>query len=139
MFRSYLVTFSLFVFSLVLVGKLIHLQFFKGEKYRELALKRTLKNDILQPSRGNIYADDGSIMATSVARYEIRWDAAVPSKKTYQSKKNELAKGLSMIINIDKHDILKKLDNAVNRKNRYLLIAKGLSYSQQKRVKMLAI
>ena len=139
MYRSYLVTFSLFVFSIVLIGKLIHLQFFQGEKYRELASKRTLKNDILQPSRGNIYADDGSIMATSVARYEVRWDAAVPSKIIYQSKKNELAKGLSMIINIDKHEILKKLDKAVNRKNRYLLIAKGLSYSQQKRVKMLPL
>ena len=139
MYRSYLVTFSLFVFSIVLIGKLIHLQFFQGEKYRELASKRTLKNDILQPSRGNIYADDGSIMATSVARYEVRWDAAVPSKTIYQSKKNELAKGLSMIINIDKHEILKKLDKAVNRKNRYLLIAKGLSYSQQKRVKMLPL
>ncbi len=139
MYRSYLVIFSLFIFSIVLIGKLIHLQFFQGEKYRDLASKRTLKNDILQPSRGNIYADDGSIMATSVARYEVRWDAAVPSKKTYQSNKNELAKGLSMIINIDKNDILRKLDKAVNRKNRYLLIAKGLSYSQQKRVKKLPL
>jgi len=139
MYRSYLVIFSLFIFSIVLIGKLIHLQFFQGEKYRDLASKRTLKNDILQPSRGNIYADDGSIMATSVARYEVRWDAAVPSKITYQSNKNELAKGLSMIINIDKNDILRKLDKAVKRKNRYLLIAKGLSYSQQKRVKKLPL
>ena len=64
MYRSYLVTFVLFVFSIALIGKLIHLQFSQGEKYRVLASKRTLKNDILQPSRGNIYADDGSIMAT---------------------------------------------------------------------------
>ena len=78
-------------------------------------------------------------MATSVPRYEVRWDAAVPSKIIYQSKKNELAKGLSMIININKHEILRKLDKAVNRKNRYLLIAKGLSYSQQKRVKKLPL
>ena len=139
MHRSYIVTFLLFIFSIVLIGKLIHLQFSQGEKYRELASKRTLKNDILQPSRGNIYSDDGSIMATSVARYEIRWDAAVPSNTIYQSKKNELAKGLAMIINVEKHDILMKLDNAVNRKNRYLLIAKGLSYSQQKRVKKLPL
>ncbi len=139
MYRSYLVIFSLFIFSIVLIGKLIHLQFFQGEKYRDLASKRTLKNDILQPSRGNIYADDGSILATSVARYEVRWDAAVPSKIIYQSNKNELAKGLSMIINIDQNDILKKLDEAVYRKNRYLLIAKGLSYSQQKRVKKLPL
>ena len=139
MYRTYLVTFTLFVFSIVLIGKLIHLQFSQGEKYRELASKRNLKNDILQPSRGNIYADDGSIMATSVPRYEIRWDAAVPSKTIYQSNKNELANGLSMIINVDKNDILRKLNKAVNRKNRYLLIAKGLSYSQQKRVKKLPL
>ena len=139
MYRSYLVALSLFVLSIVLIGKLIHLQFSQGEKYRELASKRTLKNDILQPSRGNIYADDGSIMATSVARYEIRWDAAVPSKIIYQSNKNELAEGLSKIINVDKHDILSKLDKAVNRKNRYLLIAKGLSYSQQRKVKNLPL
>ena len=139
MYRSYLVAISLFVLSIVLIGKLIHLQFSQGEKYRELASKRTLKNDILQPSRGNIYADDGSIMATSVARYEIRWDAAVTSKINYQSNKNELAEGLSKIINVDKHDILRKLDKAVNRKNRYLLIAKGLSYSQQRKVKKLPL
>ncbi|MDA9660549.1 penicillin-binding protein 2 [Flavobacteriaceae bacterium] len=139
MYRSYLLVFSLFIFSILLIGKLIHLQFSQGEKYRELASKRTLKNDILQPSMGNIYADDGSIMATSVARYEIRWDAAVPSKTIYQSNKNDLAKGLAAIINGDEDLILRNLDKAVSKKNRYLLIAKGLSYSEQKRVKKLPI
>ena len=139
MYRSYLLVFSLFIFSILLIGKLIHLQFSQGEKYRELASNRTLKNDILQPSMGNIYADDGSIMATSVARYEIRWDAAVPSKTIYQSNKNDLAKGLATIIDGDEDFILRNLDNAVSRKNRYLLIAKGLSYSEQKRIKKLPI
>lgn len=139
MYRSYLLVFSLFIFSILLIGKLIHLQFSQGEKYRELASNRTLKNDILQPSMGNIYADDGSIMATSVARYEIRWDAAVPSKTIYQSNKNDLAKGLATIIDGDEDFILRNLDKAVSKKNRYLLIAKGLSYSEQKRIKKLPI
>ena len=86
MYRSYLVALMLFIFSIILIGKLIHLQFSQGKKYRELASKRTLKNDIIQPSR-NIYADDGSIMATSIASYEIRWDAAVASKKTISTIK----------------------------------------------------
>ena len=129
----------LFIFSIILIGKLIHLQFSQGKKYRELASKRTLKNDIIQPSRGNIYADDGSIMATSIASYEIRWDAAVASKKNYQYHKNDLAKGLANIINRDEHTILRKLDRAVDRKNRYLLIAKGLTYSQQKKIKNLPL
>ena len=139
MYRSYLLVFSLFIFSILLIGKLIHLQFSQGEKYRELASNRTLKNDILQPSMGNIYADDGSIMATSVARYEIRWDAAVPSKTVYQSNKNDLAKGLATIIDGDEDFILRNLDKAVSKQSRYLLIAKGLSYSEQKRIKKLPI
>mgnify|MGYP001390282120 FL=1 len=139
MYRSYLVAFMLFIFSIILIGKLIHLQFSQGKKYRELASKRTLKNDIIQPSRGNIYADDGSIMATSIASYEIRWDAAVASKKNYQYHKNDLAKGLANIIDRDEHSILRKLDRAVDRKNRYLLIAKGLTYSQQKKIKNLPL
>jgi len=139
MYRSYLVAFMLFIFSIILIGKLIHLQFSQGKKYRELASKRTLKNDIIQPSRGNIYADDGSIMATSIASYEIRWDAAVASKKNYQYYKNDLAKGLANIIDRDEHSILRKLDRAVDRKNRYLLIAKGLTYSQQKKIKNLPL
>ncbi|MFL2587292.1 MAG: peptidoglycan D,D-transpeptidase FtsI family protein [Flavobacteriaceae bacterium] len=139
MYRSYLLVFSLFIFSILLIGKLIHLQFSQGEKYRELASNRTLKNDILQPSMGNIYADDGSIMATSVARYEIRWDAAVPSKTIYQSNKNDLAKGLATIIDGDEDFILRNLDKAVSNQSRYLLIAKGLSYSEQKRIKKLPI
>ena len=139
MYRSYLVALMLFIFSIILIGKLIHLQFSQGKKYRELASKRTLKNDIIQPSRGNIYADDGSIMATSIASYEIRWDAAVASKKNYQYHKNDLAKGLANIIDRDEHTILRKLDRAVERKNRYLLIAKGLTYSQQKKIKNLPL
>ena len=139
MYRSYLLVFSLFIFSILLIGKMIHLQFSQGEKYRELASNRTLKNDILQPSMGNIYADDGSIMATSVARYEIRWDAAVPSKTIYQSNKNDLAKGLATIIDGDEDFILRNLDKAVSKQSRYLLIAKGLSYSEQKRIKKLPI
>ena len=56
--RSYLVAFGLMLFSFLLIAKLIHIQFSEGDKYREIASKRTLKIDILQPSRGNIFADD---------------------------------------------------------------------------------
>ena len=87
--RSYFVAFGLMIFSFVLIAKLIQIQFSEGDKYREIASKRTLKKDILQPSRGNIFADDGSILATSMARYEVRWDAAVPSSLLYQKYKKE--------------------------------------------------
>jgi cell division protein FtsI (penicillin-binding protein 3) len=137
--RSYLMALGLGMFSFVLIAKLFHLQFSEGEKYQKLASQRTLKKDILQPSRGNIFADDGSILATSMARYEIRWDAAVPSNSLYQSQKHALADGLSELLNTPKTAILSKLDKAVREQNRYLLIAKNLSYTQQKKIKQLPL
>jgi cell division protein FtsI (penicillin-binding protein 3) len=137
--RSYLVTFGLIVFSFLLIAKLFHIQLTEGDKYREIASKRTLKKDILQPSRGNIFADDGSILATSMARYEVRWDAAVPSRTLYKKHKKALADGLSEILNLSKKNILKKLDKAVKDRNRYLLIGRDLSYSEQIKIKKLPL
>ena len=137
--RSYLVAFGLILFSFLLIAKLFHIQFAEGDKYREIALKRNLKKDILQPSRGNIFSDDGSILATSMARYEVRWDAAVPSKEMYLKHKKGLVDGLSEILNVQKKSISRKLDKAVRDQNRYLLIARGLTYSKQKEIKQLPL
>ena len=65
--RAYLIALGLMIFSFLLIAKLVHIQFLEGDKYRDIASKRMLKKDILQPSRGNIFADDGSILATSTA------------------------------------------------------------------------
>ena len=133
MIRSYLLAIGLILFSFILIAKLAHIQFSEGDKYREIASKRTLKKDILQPSRGSIFADDGSILAISMARYEVRWDAAVPSEEMYLKHKKGLVDGLSEILNVQKKSISRKLDKAVRDQNRYLLIARGLTYSKQKK------
>ena len=78
---------------------------------------------------GNIYAADGSILATSVPRYEIRWDAAVPSKARFQQDKVALAGALATFLNQPQADIQKHLEHARKKKNRYWLVAKNLSFS----------
>ena len=137
--RSYFVAFGLMLFSFILIGKLIQIQFSEGDKYREIASKRTLKKDIIKPSRGNIFADDGSILATSMARYEVRWDAAVPSKSLYLKYKKKLVNGLAEILNGSKKSISNKLDKAVRDRHRYLLIARDLTYSEKNKIKQLPL
>ena len=56
--RFYLVVLGMFVFACLLVYKLVVIQFAEGDYYRDLAQQRTVKNFVLQPSRGNIYSDD---------------------------------------------------------------------------------
>ena len=137
--RSYLVAFGLLLFSFLLIGKLFHIQFSEGERYKELASKRTLKKDIIEPSRGNIFADDGSIIATSMARYEIRWDATVPSNAPYQKHKKSLTAGLAEVLETEESRIANQLNRAVTEKSRYALIARDLTYSEQKRIKALPL
>jgi cell division protein FtsI (penicillin-binding protein 3) len=133
--RFYLVVLGMFVFACLLVYKLFVIQFYEGDYYRDLAQQRTVKNFVLQPSRGNIYADDESLLATTVPRYEIRWDAKVPSEKSFQEHKDSLAILLGALFEKPSSFYLQKLQRARTKKNRYLLIGRSLNYSTYKKIK----
>ncbi|MEE3035422.1 MAG: penicillin-binding protein [Bacteroidota bacterium] len=137
--RSYVVVSAMVIFSFILMGKLVYIQLVEGEKYKKIASNQTVKNVVLQPSRGNIYSEDGSLMATSVAQYEVRWDSKVPSKSVYNNNKEKLIKGLSTILGNPIEQILKKIEDARKNNNRYMLVAKNLSYSKLKKIKSLPI
>lgn len=137
--RFYLFVVGLFLFAFVLVGKLIFIQTQEGDHYRALAKQRTVKNFVLAPSRGNIYADDQSLLATTVPQYEIRWDAKVVSDKRFQIHKKELAKGLSTLLGKTFNDCLAMLEKAKRTGNRYTLIARNLTYSEYQQIKQLPL
>ena len=139
MTRFYIVISTMIIFSFLLMGKLIYIQVFEGERYKVIASNQTVKNVVLQPSRGNIYSEDGSLMATSVAQYEVRWDSKVPSNSLYNNGKENLVKGLSSILQIPHNELIEKLENARMNNNRYMLVAKNLSYSKLKKIKSLPI
>ncbi|MBR99095.1 MAG: penicillin-binding protein [Flavobacteriaceae bacterium] len=137
--RFYFVIFFMIIFSFVLMGKLIYIQVVDGEKYKIIASNQTVKNVVLQPSRGNIYSEYGSLMATSVAQYEVRWDSKVPSNSLYNNNKEKLAKDLSLILQTPYTKLYESLENARENNNRYMLIAKNLSYSKLKKIRSLPI
>ena len=139
MFRYYIsLTFIVF-FAFVLIGKLLYIQIIEGEYYRKLSEDNTIKNFILEPSRGNIYSDDNSLLATTTPRYEIRWDSKVPSDINFLSNKKDLSIGLSKILGKTPKYYLNVLNKARHEGNRYLLISRNLSYSQYKEIKELPL
>ena len=139
MFRYYIsLTFIVF-FALILIGKLFYIQIEEGDYYRKISENNTIKNFILEPSRGNIYSDDNSLLATTTPRYEIRWDSKVPSEQNFQKNILNLSKGLSMILGKKFNYYLDILKRARKDGNRYLLISRDLSYSQYKQIKKLPL
>ena len=64
MSRFYSLVVGLTLFAFVLIGKLIYIQFYIGEEGVNVGSGTIIKNIVLEPSRGDIYSADGSILAT---------------------------------------------------------------------------
>ncbi|MBT8303534.1 MAG: transpeptidase family protein [Bacteroidia bacterium] len=119
----------MFVFAIAVVFKLFSIQFIHGDKYRDLAEKRTVKNVVIPANRGNVYAADGSLLATSVPKYDIRFDAVTPSNKNFKAHIASLSDSLSTYFGKPSNHYQNLLGKARANKNRYFLLARNLSYS----------
>ena len=135
MTRVYWVAAGLLLFAMVLVGKLFYIQWVQGDYYASKLEESTVKSVVLDASRGNIYSDDGSILATTVPRYELRWDAMVVSNDVFHTKKDSLASALAQFHGKSKKYYAQRLQKARRQKSRYFLIGKNLTYSQYKTIK----
>ena len=83
--RLYIVFVFSTLFFITIVAKLFHIQYSEdGDRYRNISVERTIKNDTIHANRGNVYADDGSLLATSISRYEIRMDAYTVGKDDFE-------------------------------------------------------
>ena len=96
--RLYVIAGCMFIFAIAVGVKLLNIQVSEGEKYRDLAEKSTVKNFTIPANRGNIYADDGSLLATSVPKYEIRFDAVTVASEDFKEHMVPLSKALSALL-----------------------------------------
>nr|WP_281503880.1 penicillin-binding protein [Arenibacter sp. F26102] len=107
----------------------------EGDKYRKLAMDRTEKMFTIAPKRGNLYSDDGSLLATSVSRYTIRFDAETVGKKDFEENVKPLSDALAKLFGKTTSHYQQLLRKAKANKNRYALVARNLDYSDYIAVK----
>src|SRR5690606_4497993 len=82
-----------------------------------------------------IYSADGSLLATSIPNYLIRFDAVAPTDANFNSNINDLADSLSGLLGKSSNEYRTNLTRARSNKNRYFLIARDLSYTDYMRIK----
>ncbi len=133
--RLYFMTACLFLFASAVLFKLVRIQVVDGDKYRALALKRTEKMFTIAPNRGDLYSDDGSLLATSVSKYTIRFDAETVADKDFVENVKPLSDALSKLLGNTSSHYQQLLRKAKVNKNRYTLLARNLDYSAYLAVK----
>jgi len=137
--RLYIVVILFLIFAMFIVYKLFSVQYIQGDKYRALAESRTIKEVVVKSNRGSIYADDGSLLATSVPKYDIRFDAVTVSKKNFSEHIKPLCDSLSKMLGKTSGYYKSKLNKARRTKNRYTLITRNLGYSDYIKIKSFPI
>jgi len=134
-YRIYLVAFAIFAMAIFVAIKLTNIQWVEGEYYRKLAKERTVKNFVIPANKGNVYSADGSLLATSIPNYTIRFDAVAPKKEDFEKNVKPLADSLSGLLGKPSSYFQTELRRARANKNRYYLLARKLSYTQYMKMK----
>ena len=88
----------MFIFAVAVAVQLLNIQIVDGEKYIQLAEERTYRNFKIPANRGNLYDTNGNLLATSIHKYDIRFDAVAVTDKNFEENVVALGKELSSII-----------------------------------------
>ncbi|MFR9165546.1 MAG: penicillin-binding protein [Dysgonomonas sp.] len=94
---GFIVIFLSFIFIAVLVS-IVRIMFIEGDFWRAIGERESIKKDrVILPNRGNIYACDGRLLATSEPLYGIYMDFMADGivKDTLMKYVNDLSKSLS--------------------------------------------
>ena len=134
-YRIYLVAVFIFLMAIAIVVKLANIQWVEGDHYRQLAKQRTVKTFVIPANKGNIYSADGSLLATSIPNYDIRFDALVPKQEIFEKNVKSLADSLATILPESSAFYQNELRKARANKNRYFLVARKLSYTDYIKIK----
>lgn len=134
-YRIYLVAFAIFLMAIAIAIKLTNIQWVEGDYYRKLAKERTVRNFVIPANKGNIYSADGSLLATSIPNYEIRFDAVAPKSEAFEKNVKPLSDSLSTLFGKPSSFFLNEFRKARANKNRYYLVARDLSYTEYMKIK----
>jgi len=122
--------------------KMVSVQQIKNDRWEQIA-KNLKENTIsIAPNRGNICADDGSVLATSVPGYYIRIDLAAEGvRRVYETESDSLAYYLSSFFgNASKTNYKQRLDAAYKKGNRgFMLTPRKIDYQELQRIKKFPI
>ncbi|GAA3512913.1 penicillin-binding protein [Aquimarina addita] len=123
------------VFAILVLVKLVNTQFVEGDMYRAKGEERVFKTFDIPANRGNLYDSKGNLLATSVPKYDIRFDAVTVNDKDFRDHIKGLCESLSKEFGKPASHYNKVLRAAKANKNRYFLIRRNMGYSQYMRVK----
>ena len=140
--RVYISLLLVLTFGLLIIGKIIKLQFSEKEKWENISQEQSIRYKEVPATRGNIYSDNESLLASSLPRFNAFWDskASGVTEELFEQKVDSLAFKLSLsFTSKTEKDWRLYLVEEKRKGNRYVKIGRNLGYSAAKDLKALPI
>lgn len=145
--RVYVVLLMFVLFALVIAFKIIKINVIEGDKWRAKA-EQNLKWEPVKATRGDIFTEEGKLLATSNTFFDVYMDLVTPKKEVFDKNIDSLAFYLSRYSNIKrsasqwKQLLVKERTAGIEWKKpgtRYYTIAKNLDFFQLQKFKQFPI
>ena len=124
------------LFAVAVVVKTGHIQFAEGEKWAAMGERISFDYKRVAATRGNIYSDNGSLLATSLPFYKIAFDATIPKDEIFKKGVDSLAWHLSGFFrDRSKSDYKRMLIDARETGKQYVILnRRKINYQEKKRM-----
>lgn len=111
--RASIVCIILSILFLLLAGKVLFIQIFKYDEYKQKVLDQMTQETTVSADRGNIFDTNGIVLATNVTTYRLFIDPAAISRQSSEDGKDYadiIARGVSAIdtLGISYDDVIKQ-------------------------------
>jgi cell division protein FtsI (penicillin-binding protein 3) len=138
MIRTYIAYASMCVFALAIMAYLVKIQYVEKDKWMKMAQEIGTTIQTVEPARGNIFASDYSLLATSLPIYDLRIDGKAPGFKDDEIFENNID-SLSLLLSLEfkdrsKAEYKRLLTGVRKRKDRYYLLKRRVGYMQMRNV-----
>ena len=122
------------VFTALLVFRMIQVQIIDGKKWLAMAKEVSVQYRSVPAVRGNIYSDNGSLLATSLPHYRVAFDPMVASSELYNEHIDSLCFLLAQHFkNQNAQAYQRKIYQARSSGKRYVLLnSRKIDYLEKK-------
>ena len=137
--RIWLVFVGLTVIGLMVFGRILMIQTVEHETWASRGEEFSTSVRTIEPARGQIVSRDGSLLATSVPVYDLRWDAKCEGMRwdMYDAQIDTLCIALGSAIGKSPSSLKAKFDNARNRGHRGALIGRNIPFTSYQELREL--
>ncbi|MEQ8627213.1 penicillin-binding protein [Ekhidna sp.] len=112
-----------FLVAGAVIFRIAKVQYVEGDKWRSMGETLGMQVMNVKATRGNIYADDGSLLATSLPFYRLAIDPYLPSNGLYKNNIDSLCYLLSRYYgDLTPTQYKRKIDDARRKGRRYLTL-----------------